>query len=73
EAASARSGLFYNVNFGVEGSIGASLVLAVIIVSMLLRNRGKGERFDYWAEMEKKLDAKREEKDRLAERNTTAA
>ncbi|MCR4893118.1 MAG: CPBP family intramembrane metalloprotease [Eubacteriales bacterium] len=73
EAASARSGLFYNVNFGVEGSIGACLVLAVVIVFMLLRNRGKGERFDYWAEMEKKLDAKREEKDRLAERNTTAA
>ena len=65
EAASARNGLFYNVNFGVEGSIGAGLVLTVIVVCMILKNRGKGERYDYWAEMEEKCDAKREEKARM--------
>ena len=48
EAASARSGLFYNVNFGVEGSIGASLVLAITGIVILLLNKGKSERTDLW-------------------------
>lgn len=48
EAASARSGLFYNVNFGVEGSIGASLVLAVTGIVIWLLNRGKPEKTDLW-------------------------
>ncbi|MBR2668339.1 MAG: CPBP family intramembrane metalloprotease [Solobacterium sp.] len=52
EAASARNGLFYNVNFGVEGSIGASIVIALIGVYMIVRNKGKKENTDYWADME---------------------
>lgn len=53
EAASARNGLFYNVNFGVEGSIGSSLILLVIIIVLIVINRGKPEKKDYWAEAEK--------------------
>ena len=48
EAASARSGLFYNVNFGVEGSVGASLVLILTGVAIWLLNRGRKERTDLW-------------------------
>ena len=54
EAASARNGLFYNVNFGVEGSIGSSLVLAVVIIIILVINRKKPEKKDYWEEAENK-------------------
>lgn len=36
EAASARNGLFYNVGFGVEGSIGASLILLLAIIALLV-------------------------------------
>ena len=53
EAASARDGLFYNVNFGVEGSIGSSLILLVIIIILVVINRGKPEKKDYWADAEK--------------------
>ena len=53
EAASARNGLFYNVNFGVEGSIGSSLVLIVVIIVLIVINRKKPEKRDYWAEAEK--------------------
>lgn len=53
EAASARNGLFYNVNFGVEGSIGSSLVLVVVIIVMIIINRKKHEKRDYWAKAEK--------------------
>ncbi len=60
EAASARNGLFYNVNFGVEGSIGSSLVLIVVIIVMIVINRGKSEKRDYWADAEKQAAAKRE-------------
>ena len=60
EAASARNGLFYNVNFGVEGSIGSSLVLIVVIIVMIVINRGKPEKRDYWADAEKQAAAKRE-------------
>ncbi len=49
DAASARNGLFYNVGFGVEGSIGASLVLLLIIAAIYYVNRGKGEKTDLWA------------------------
>lgn len=58
EAASARNGLFYNVNFGVEGSIGASLVLLVIAIVLIVINRGKPEKNDYWADAEKKAAEK---------------
>ena len=53
EAASARDGLFYNVNFGVEGSVGASLVLLAVILVLILINRKKPEKRDYWEEAEK--------------------
>lgn len=49
EAASARSGLFYNVNFGVEGSIGAVVVIGILLAAVLVKNRGKGEKRDLWA------------------------
>ena len=35
EAASATSGFFYDVGFGVEGSIGSTLVLAVVLAAIL--------------------------------------
>ena len=50
EAASAHSGLFYDVEFGVEGSIGSTLVLAVVLAVIIFINRGKGEKRDYWAD-----------------------
>ena len=49
EAASARSGLFYNVDFGVEGSIGAVVVIGILLAAVLRRNLGKGEKRDLWA------------------------
>ena len=60
EAASARDGLFYNVNFGVEGSIGSSLILIVVIIVLVVINRGKTEKKDYWADAEKKAAEKLE-------------
>lgn len=63
EAASARNGLFYNVNFGVEGSIGSSLVLIVVIIVMIVINRKKPEKRDYWAEAEKAAAAERKRAD----------
>ena len=50
EAASARNGLFYNVNFGVEGSAGAVAVLALACIVVFLIGRKNGERRDLWAE-----------------------
>ena len=60
EAASARNGLFYNVNFGVEGSIGSSLVLIVVIIVLIVISRKKPEKRDYWAEAEKAAARERE-------------
>ena len=51
EAASAQSGLFYDVSFGVEGSIGSVIVFAVVLAVIIFINRGKGEKHDYWAEV----------------------
>ena len=59
EAASARNGLFYNVNFGVEGSIGSSLVLLAVIIVLIVINRGKPEKRDYWTDAEKEAAGKR--------------
>ncbi|MBR0461841.1 MAG: CPBP family intramembrane metalloprotease [Erysipelotrichaceae bacterium] len=50
EAASARNGFFYNVNFGVEGSIGSTLILVIIAIAIYLINRGKPEKNDIWKE-----------------------
>ena len=60
EAASARNGLFYNVNFGVEGSLGSSLILIVMIIVLIIINRGRPEKKDYWAALEKKAIEKNE-------------
>ena len=56
EAASARDGLFYSVNFGVEGSIGACLVLALTGIVIYLVSRKRGEENDLWAEEANKLE-----------------
>ena len=49
DAASATNGLFYNVDFGVEGSVGAVTLLTLLGVVILLKNRGRGEHTDVWA------------------------
>ena len=58
EAVTAQSGLFYDVKFGVEGSIGSSLVLLVILIAIILMNRNKPEKSDVWAQAEEKAAAK---------------
>ena len=58
DAASATNGLFYNVNFGVEGSVAANVILAALIVFVLLKNRGNGEHTDVWAETDLAAAAK---------------
>ena len=58
EAVTAQSGLFYDVKFGVEGSIGSSLVLLVIVIAIILMNRNKPEKSDVWAQAEEKAAAK---------------
>ena len=49
DAASATDGPFYSVNFGVEGSPGAVLILLAVGIVVFLKNRGKGEHTDIWA------------------------
>lgn len=63
EAASATNGLFYNVNFGVEGSIGSSLVLLVVLGVILYLNWGKKEKVDLWADLEREEELKLQEKE----------
>lgn len=58
EAASATNGLFYNVNFGVEGSIGANFILLALILIVFLKNRRKGEHMDVWADADRAAIAK---------------
>ena len=58
EAASATNGLFYNVNFGVEGSIGANIILLALILFVFLKNRRKGEHTDVWADADQAAIAK---------------
>ena len=48
DAASARNGFFYTVDFGVEGSWGSVLIQAAVIAAILLLNRGRGEKEDLW-------------------------
>ena len=48
DAASARNGFFYNVNFGVEGSIGSVVVLAIPLVILIVIAVKKGEKTDLW-------------------------
>ncbi len=49
EASTAKDGLFYNVNFGVEGTVGALIVNGILIAVILFKNYGKGEKRDLWA------------------------
>lgn len=53
DAASARSGLFYNVNFGVEGSIAANVILITLCIIVFMKNKDKGEQTDIWAQTDK--------------------
>lgn len=52
DAASARDGFFYNVAFGVEGSIGASIVLAIMCVIVFVLGRRQSYRDDIWKDAE---------------------
>ena len=56
EAASARNGIFYNTSFGVEGSLGANVIIGIIILVILIYAFAtkRGEKMDYWEEMEKR-------------------
>ena len=49
DAASARNGLFYNVGFGVEGSLGAVIILIGMLVVVFIIGYRKGEKKNYWA------------------------
>ena len=53
DAASATNGFFYNVNFGVEGSFGAVLILIGMCVLVYMKNRDKTEHTDLWVENDK--------------------
>ncbi len=56
EAASARDGIFYNTSFGVEGSMGANVMIAATIVIVLVYGlvTKRGEKMDHWAEAERR-------------------
>ncbi len=51
DAASAENGLFYNVGFGVEGSLGSLLINGIVLVAIILINRGKPEKNDVWGKI----------------------
>jgi hypothetical protein len=57
DAASARDGLFYNVNFGVEGSIGSSIVIGIVTVVVFVLGRKQPWREDLWKDEEAAADA----------------
>ena len=44
----AKSGFFYDTGFGVEGSVGSLIILVLVIVAIVLINRGKPEKNDIW-------------------------
>ncbi len=50
DAASAVDGIFYNTSFGVEGSMGANIMIgAAILIVLIIGLAGRrGERKDYW-------------------------
>ena len=52
DAAPARNGFFYDVNFGVEGSLGAVLLLIALCILIMVVNRGKKEHTDLWAALD---------------------
>ena len=61
DAASAVDGIFYNTSFGVEGSLGANIMIgAAILIVLIIGLAGrKGEKKDYWKEMEEKGGGKK--------------
>ena len=56
DAASATDGIFYNTSFGVEGSLGANVLVgaAILIVLIIGLVSGKGEKKDHWKETEER-------------------
>ena len=60
EAASARDGLFYNTGFGVEGSLGANVMIGVAILVVLIYGLAtkRGEKKEYWQELEAVSDSR---------------
>ena len=48
DAASAQNGVFYNVGFGVEGSVGSVITLILFITVVIIINRGKPEKNNVW-------------------------
>ena len=49
DTASAKDGIFYNVEFGVEGSVGACFVLLALCIAVYLKNKNNPEKTDIWA------------------------
>ncbi|MCR4656714.1 MAG: CPBP family intramembrane metalloprotease [Lachnospiraceae bacterium] len=45
---SAENGFFYDTAFGVEGSVGALVICAVVIAIIIGINHGQGEKKDLW-------------------------
>lgn len=58
DAASARDGLFYNTGFGVEGSLGAVVMIGVVCVIVLVLGivQKRGERADRWEMLEQEAE-----------------
>ena len=54
DAASAVDGFFYNTSFGVEGSIGANIIITIMIAAVLIFAFAtkRGEKMDHWKKME---------------------
>lgn len=71
DAASAMNGPFYNVNFGVEGSPGAVVILVALGIFLFMKNRGKAEHTDIWAETDREAIRKAAEAAEAA--NTSGA
>ena len=60
EGAIARNGLFYDVHFGVEGSVGGVILCILVCGVVYYLNRGKKEHTDYWVELNEELTKAKE-------------
>jgi hypothetical protein len=56
DAASAENGFYYNVDFGVEGSIGAVLLFVIEIAVVICLNRKNPEKNDIWRQMDEQYE-----------------
>ena len=56
DAASAVDGIFYSTSFGVEGSLGANVLISLMIVGILIYAlvTKRGERMDHWQAAEER-------------------